>query len=210
MNWHQDIIHHAKLKNVVSWATYPTFKTSIHWFTMKMVPSGAAKKLDEYVYFNSTNEIVKGHNNQHTGTLSNIDPSYNLYVDKAGSSTTMRKDKPGSYCRKGDSGPKQAKSLDLRYATMGFTAATGEPVTCIVIFTSGSQKGIPNSWLTSIDITKINNGFEIPDKIGEQKKSKCNNIRKWSQDSWRINEISTLLTYKCQKKDPAIKTLKVN
>jgi hypothetical protein len=127
----------------------------------EMVALGVATKLNEHVYFNSTNEIVQSDSNQRTGTLSNIiitDPSYILFVDETGSSTNMRKDKPGRtkvIAEKGYNVTKKAISSDLRYTTMGFTAAAGEPVMCVVIFTSDSKKGIPTSWLTGIDIRKI-------------------------------------------------------
>jgi hypothetical protein len=94
------------------------------------------------------------------------DPSYILFVDETGSSTNMRNDKPGSsklIAEKGYNGTKQAISLDLRYTTMGFTAATGVPVMCIDILTSNSQKGIQ----TGIDITQIDNDFENPENIDE-------------------------------------------
>jgi hypothetical protein len=44
---------------------------------------------------------------------------------------------------------------------MGFTAGNGEPVLCCIIITSDSKKGIPNNWLTGINITKINNDFVL-------------------------------------------------
>lgn len=113
-----------------------------------------------------------------TGTLSNIlvtDPLYVLFVDETGSSTNMRKDKTGGkkvIAEKGYSGTQQAISSNIRYTTMGFTAATGEPVMCVIIFTNESKKGIPGNWLTGIDITKIDTTFEIPDDKEEFRKNR--------------------------------------
>jgi hypothetical protein len=77
----------------------------------------------------------------------------------------MKKDKTYNkkvISEKGYSGTKQAISSDLRYTTMGFTSANGEPVMCCIILTSDSQKGIPTSWLTGFDITKIDSLFVVP------------------------------------------------
>jgi hypothetical protein len=38
---------------------------------------------------------------------------------------------------------------------MGFTAATGEPVLCVVIFKSENEQSIPLSWVSGLDITKL-------------------------------------------------------
>lgn len=135
-----------------------------------MVVAGVATKLDAYRYFNANNQIVDPEDAALTGiTLSNVfvtDPSYILFVDETGSSTNMRKDKPGCkkvIAEKGYAGTQQATSSNICYTTMGFTATTGEPVMCVIIFTSESTKGIPTNWLTGIGITKIDNTFEIPD-----------------------------------------------
>jgi hypothetical protein len=58
-------------------------------------------------------------------------------VDETGLLTNMMKDKTG--CKKviaerGYNGTKQAIALDIHYTTMGFTAATGKPAMCVVIF----------------------------------------------------------------------------
>jgi hypothetical protein len=46
---------------------------------------------------------------------------------------------------------------------MGFTAAIGEPVMCCIVMTSDSKKGVPSTWYTGIDITKINSNFVLPE-----------------------------------------------
>jgi hypothetical protein len=94
------------------------------------------------------------------------DPSYILFVDETGSSTNMINDKHGNkkvIAEKGFGGTKSAITSDLRYTTMGFTAATGQPVMCVIIFSSESTKGIPGNWITGFDITKIDSEFNIPE-----------------------------------------------
>jgi hypothetical protein len=43
---------------------------------------------------------------------------------------------------------------------LGFTAASGEPVLCVIIFTSENVDGIPSSWIAGLDITKLTPGLE--------------------------------------------------
>jgi hypothetical protein len=56
---------------------------------------------------------------------------------------------------------------------MGFTASTGQPVMCVIIFSSESTKGIPGKWITRFDTTKINSAFNIP----EDKEDLVQNVR---------------------------------
>jgi hypothetical protein len=67
-----------------------------------------------------------------------INPDYLLFVDECQSNTGMQKDKQKgkqqSIAQKGFGGTKEALMTDLHYKVMGFTAATGEAVLCVVIF----------------------------------------------------------------------------
>jgi hypothetical protein len=91
-------------------------------------------------------------------------PSYFLFVDEAGSSTNMKMDKKGTKKVIADVGftaTNKAITINLRYTTMGFTTATGEPDMCCIIFTSKIIKGIPINWVTGMDLTKIDAEFKI-------------------------------------------------
>jgi hypothetical protein len=139
----------------------------------EMIAAEIAEELDNNVFFDKHNNIVPDDDDSKFGTTSNIrmtDESYLIFVDETGSSTNMRKDK--TFGKKviaecGCLGTKGAISSDLRYTTMGFTAGNGQPVMCCVIMTSDSNKGIPNSWFTGIDITKIDKNFELTDDNNE-------------------------------------------
>jgi hypothetical protein len=48
---------------------------------------------------------------------------------------------------------------------MGFAAATGEPVMCVIIFIPESSIGIPTSWVTDINITKIDSTIEMTEDL---------------------------------------------
>jgi hypothetical protein len=173
MRRHSNIIHHAKIRkcciNRLEWATYKNISKMYTLVYQAMIRSGVANEINQYRYFDKNNEIVEDGDKSAFGTKSNViitDPSFVLFVDETGSSTNMRKDKPGSkkvIAEKGYSGTQAAISSDIRYTTMGFTAATGEPVMCVIIFCSESTKGIPGNWLTGIDITKIDSTLNLND-----------------------------------------------
>jgi hypothetical protein len=171
MKRHKSIIHTTKVnKQCVSrleWATYHNIEKMYSLIYEELVNSGIAIKLPEYCYFNKDNQIVAIDDVEAYGISSNVqvtDPSYFIFVDETGSSTNMKMDKKGTkkvIAEKGYTGSKQAITTDLRYTTMGFTAATGEPIMCCIIFSSESTKGIPINWVTGIDLTKIDADFEI-------------------------------------------------
>jgi hypothetical protein len=52
---------------------------------------------------------------------------------------------------------------DIRYTTMGFTAATSDPVMCCILFQSDSSRGIPVNWIAGIDVTKIDSSIDPDD-----------------------------------------------
>jgi hypothetical protein len=170
---HKDILHTTKIdKNCVNrleWATFPNIQEMYGLVYAEMVLAGVAIKLPSPVSFDRLNNIVEPGDAASFGVQSDVlvtDPSYMVFVNETGSTTNMKKDK--TYGKKviaeqGYSGATPAISTDIRYTTMGFTAATGEPVMCCIIFSSESTKGIPNSWVTGIDKTKIDASFAIPE-----------------------------------------------
>lgn len=82
-------------------------------------------------------------------------PQFILFADEVGCNTNQKKD--GNYGgRKYVVGrstvPKEVASItDKHFTVLGFTAASGEPVCCVVIFT-GARNEIPLCWTTGIDI----------------------------------------------------------
>jgi hypothetical protein len=142
MKRHKNIVHTTKVhKQCVSrleWATFLNIEKMYDLVYNEMVCCGVATKLNAPVYFNKNNEIVNSDDDSKVGTLSDVmvnDPSYILFVDETGSSTNMINDKHGNkkvIAEKGFGGTKSAITSDLRYTTMGFTAATGQPVMCVI------------------------------------------------------------------------------
>jgi hypothetical protein len=129
----------------------------------EMVKSGVAAYTNEPLYFDRDgNELSSDKADEVFGLPTNIKlvhPNYLLFVDEVGSNTDMKKDKQQGKQRviaeKGCQGTRSAITSDLHYTVMGFTAATGEPVMCCVIFQSNNEESIPSSWVSGIDITKL-------------------------------------------------------
>ena len=127
-----------------------------------MIEAGVARKLEQPVRFCNDGSIgVEGDINV-VGLSSNIEllhPQYVVFVDETGSNTNMRTDgqrgRQRVIAESGFDGHQEAIVTDLRYTTMGFTCATGEPILCVVIFQSENKDGIPKAWVTGLDIMKI-------------------------------------------------------
>jgi hypothetical protein len=149
----------------LEWATYENINKMYRLVYDEIVVAGVAEKLDAPVYCDRFNNIVDPESSDVVGSATNIritDPSYIMFVDETGSSTNMKKDK--SYNKRviaeqGYGGNKEAISSDIRYTTMGFTSANGQPIMYCIIFSSESKRGIPSNWVTGIDITKIDSSF---------------------------------------------------
>jgi hypothetical protein len=186
MKRHNNIIHTTKIhKQCISqleWATYHNVAKMYSLIYAEMVISGIAKQLQSDVYFNKYNHIVPEGDSSIVGTFSNIqvtEPSYLILVDETGLSTNMKMDKKGTkriIAEKGYAGTKKAITTNIRYTTMGFTAATGEPVMCCIIMQSEITKGIPVNWITGNDITKIDATFQI----NEDNEEMIKNVRECS------------------------------
>jgi hypothetical protein len=171
MSRYSDILHTTKINkkdlNRIEWATYENVEKMYRVVYKEMVVAEIAEELETDVYFDSHNNIVEIDDESIFGTTSNIkmtDKSYLIFVDETGSSTNLKRDKTFGkkvIAEQGCSGAKGAIASDLRYTTMGFTAGNGELIMCCIIMSSDSNKGIRNSWVTGIDITKIDSNFEL-------------------------------------------------
>jgi hypothetical protein len=146
MKRHKNIVHTTKVhKQCVSqleWATFLNIEKMYDLVYDKTVCCGVATRLSAPVYFNKNNEIVSLDDESKVGTLLDVmanNPSYILFVDETGSSTNMKNDKHGNkkvIAEKVFGGTKSAITSDLQYTTMSFTALTGQPVMCVIIFSS--------------------------------------------------------------------------
>ena len=152
MKSHGDKINQTKVckKDLkrAEWATFFNIQKMYDLLYEEMVLSGVATKLetDVVTYDHEGQLLLFGDDDDKIyGLPSQYElkhPEYVLFVDEVGSNTDMRKDKQGSkkvIAEKGFKGTQEAITTDLHYTVMGFTAATGEPVLCVVIFQSENQ-----------------------------------------------------------------------
>jgi hypothetical protein len=125
-----------------------------------MVNAGIASKLDQEVFMNADGMVVDNPANNHNfdiipnspdralGLPCNIKiihPEYLLFFDETGCNTNQKKDGHNGGQKFGCGRrmtPKQISSTrDRHFTVLGLTAATGEPVLCVVIFTSDRKRG---------------------------------------------------------------------
>jgi hypothetical protein len=86
-------------------------------------------------------------------------PQFVLFFDETGCNTNQKKDGHNGgekyVCGRGTT-PKQIVSTrDKHFTVLGVTAATGEPVLCVVIYASENEEGIAANWVTGVDITVV-------------------------------------------------------
>jgi hypothetical protein len=85
-----------------------------------------------------------------------IHPEYFLFFDETGCNTNQKKD--GHYggqkfaCGRGMTPKQICATRDRHFTVLGLTAATGDPVLCVVIFASDKSNGVVANWAEGIDI----------------------------------------------------------
>jgi hypothetical protein len=139
-------------KDRSDWLTEAIIKQMYNEFYLHMVNAGVARRLDEAVWMNSSGNVVENVANAKftevdtdPGKLlgmkcdtESIHPQYVLFFDEAGCNKNQKKDDQnrGENCVCGRcTTPKQKVSTgDKHFAILGVTAASGEPVLCVVIF----------------------------------------------------------------------------
>jgi hypothetical protein len=136
-----------------------------------LVNAGIAVKLPENVFMDASGNIVEnpdGVLNSEIDTQLDgkplglpcdtkiIHPEYLLFFDETGCNTNQKKD--GHYggekfvCARGMTPKQICSSRDKHFTVLGLTAATGDPVLCVVIFASEKKEGVVGNWSEGIDI----------------------------------------------------------
>jgi hypothetical protein len=140
------------------WATYENIEKMYNLVYQEMVCAGVAEYLDSPVWCDKEGNDV---DNENGAFGKEVDvkithPDYILFVDETGSNTNMKKDGHRGGTRviaeKGFNGESLAVTSDIHYTSLGFTAATGEPVMCCIIFPSNNEESIPYNWVSGIDV----------------------------------------------------------
>ena len=141
---HEDILESSSGETQASarreWSTHLNFKMMYDLVYDRMKEARILETLDKPVWMNREGEIVMSaeealgmkvtHRVKH--------PEYMLFVDEVGNNTNMKDDgKVGGeqfLKEKGQRAKITAATTDAHFTVLGFTAATGEPVMCAIIF----------------------------------------------------------------------------
>ena len=144
-----------------TWCTYENFERMYNSIYRQMVNSNVAKELSDEVYLDRNGNIVDDEEDSYGLPTKYIvtHPDYILFVDECGKNTNMK--------TSGKAGgqrfiiPKNSvtntgclgTTTDIHFTVLCFTAGTGEPVMCAVIFKSEKNvSDIPLYWKTGINI----------------------------------------------------------
>ena len=132
------------------WCTYENFSEMYAHIYEAMVEHGIASKCDTKVKIDKQGEIVE-HSDEAFGLPTQYliqRPDKLLFVDEVGSNTCTTKDGHvggEKFLCRADARPQiKAATKDSHFTVLGFTAATGEPVMCAIIF---SAKEMCASWV---------------------------------------------------------------
>ena len=145
--------HDVRLKKPVKfeskraeWCTYENFSTMYDEVYREMADGGIASKVDRKIYLDKKGQIV-----EHKEDSYGLPTQYLMllvFVDEVGSNTSTTKD--GNVggerflCEAMARPQIKAAMKDSHFTVLGFTAGTGEPVMCAIIF---AAKEICESWV---------------------------------------------------------------
>lgn len=137
------------------WCTYENFLTMYQEVYEEMVTGGIAVKLDDKVWLSMNGETVDKDDTSAFGLPTSykiIRPDKMLFVDEVGSNTSQTKD--GNVggekflCEAMQRPQMRAATKDSHFTVLGFTAATGVPLMCAIIF---AAKEMEESWVLGFD-----------------------------------------------------------
>lgn len=144
-----------------TWCVYERFESMYDSVYSQMVKSNVAKELENEVLLDRNGNVVEEQSNALGLPTKYVvtDPNYILFVDETGKNTNMKSD--GMVGGQRFIIPRDAvtntgclgSTTDLHFTVLCFTAGTGEPVMCAVIFKSEQDVSkIPMSWKMGINI----------------------------------------------------------
>lgn len=146
-----------------TWCVYERFQTMYDSIYSQMVKSNVAKELENEVLLDKEGNIVDNEEDSFGLPSKYIvtAPHYILFVDETGKNTNMKTD--GMVGGQRFVIPRDAvtntgclgKTMDIHFTVLCFTAGTGEPVMCAVIFKSEQDVSkITLSWKMGINIRR--------------------------------------------------------
>jgi hypothetical protein len=127
------------------WSSYLNFSQMYDLVYEQMNQAGVLEDLEVPVWMNLAGEIVSSEAEAFGERVSQVvkHPDYVMFVDEVGNNTNMKDDGRIGGERllkgKGQTAEVTAATSDAHFTVLGFTAATGEPVMCAIIFAAGEM-----------------------------------------------------------------------
>jgi hypothetical protein len=127
------------------WSSYLNFSRMYDLVYEQMDQAGVLEDLEDPVWMNLAGEIVSSEAESFGEKVSKIlkHPQYVLFVDEVGNNTNMKDDGRVGGERllkaRGQTAEVTAATSEAHFTVLGFTAATGEPVMCAIIFAAAEM-----------------------------------------------------------------------
>jgi hypothetical protein len=127
------------------WSSYLNFTQMYNLVYDQMKQAGVLEDLEEPVWMNLAGDIVSSEAEAFGEKVSQIvkHPDYVMFVDEVGNNTNMKDDGRIGGERllkaRGQTAEVYSATSDAHFTVLGFTAATGEPVMCAIIFAAGEM-----------------------------------------------------------------------
>jgi len=156
------------------WCTYSNLEEMYNEIYSHLVTSGLAVKHDEAVWRNAAGEVVLCEEDAcgMKSCFELIHPEWLVFVDEVGSNTSQAKDGAvggQTYLCTKDGRPQQrAATKDCHFTILGFTAASGDPIMCAIIFAAKTMK---SEWVLGFDpfVEWIGEENNVEENMGEGK-----------------------------------------
>jgi hypothetical protein len=156
------------------WCAYQNLEEMYNEVYSHLVTAGLAVKHEAPVWWDDTGKIVicekEALGLQSAYRL--LHPEWLVFVDEVGSNTSQVKDGAIGgqtyFCWKEGHPQNRAATKDAHFTILGFTAANGEPIMCVIIFAAKTMK---EEWALGYDpfIDWIRNEQDISENIGHDK-----------------------------------------
>jgi hypothetical protein len=153
------------------WSTETKLRQMYDAIYQNLCDARVARRLDEAVFQNMNGETVDNPEEKYLFDIDSnapeqplglpceheiVNPDYLLFFDETGCNTNQKKDGHNGgekyVCGRGMRPKQIASNRDRHFTVLGLTAASGDPVLCVVIFAS-ERKGVAASWAEGIDLT---------------------------------------------------------
>ena len=126
--------------NRSEWSTYQNFRIMYDGVYDEMVAAGVAEHLNEKVWMDIDGNLCLSEEEAFGEKVDTVvtHPDFLLFVDEVSNNTNQKNDGPKGgekvLCERSLTPRQKCSTTDAHYTVLGFTAGTGEPVMCVIIF----------------------------------------------------------------------------